>query len=235
MQLSQTTAEHWLAHPRLHVYLHAASGNLDDALDLYDWNAAVAAACLRDVGHFEVLIRNRYAAVLTHHYPDWTFPSNAMWSIEAGIPQTRTKQRKLNQGSANMVRKARNKTTPPSAGHTIANLQFGFWMMLTAAPREVTIWTPMLSPSFPGRSRGYVHDRMEKLNDFRNRLAHWEPVFSTTTGLAARLSEFDRFLTEVDADVAQWVGERSTVVETVTQCPIPGLNMVAPTYLGKAP
>lgn len=235
MQLSQTTAEQWLSNPRLHVYLHATSGNLDDALELYDWNAEVAAACLRDVGHFEVLIRNRYAAALTQHHPDWTFPSNAMWTIEAGIPQTRAKQRKLNGGSANAVRKAREKNTPPSAGHTIANLPFGFWMMLTVGAREVTIWTPILSSLFPGRSRGHVHDRMEKLNDFRNRLAHWEPVFSTTTGLAARLGEFDQFFTEVDADVAQWVGERSTVVDTVKRCPVPGLNMVAPTYLGKAP
>nr|WP_315267356.1 hypothetical protein [Microbacterium lemovicicum] len=235
MHLSKATAEQWLSNPRLHVYLHATSGDLTGALDLYDWNAEVAAACLRDVGHFEVLIRNRYAAALTHHHPDWTYPSNIMWTLEAGIPPTRVKQQKLNKGSMNAVRTARNKTTPPSAGHTIANLPFGFWMMLTAGAREDTVWTPMLSPLFPGSARGDVHDPMEKLNNFRNRLAHWEPVFSTTTGLAARLEEFDRFFTSVDSDVAAWVGERSNVVRTVAQCPVPGLHIAAPSYLSSVP
>lgn len=102
--------------------------------------------------------------------------------------------------------------------------------MLTASVRDATIWTPMLSEIFPGRSRGYVHDRMEKLNGFRNRLAHWEPVFSTTTGLASRLREFDQFFSEVDPEVAAWVGSHSRVVETVGRCPVPKLR-TAMTYV----
>ncbi|KQM59281.1 MULTISPECIES: hypothetical protein [unclassified Agreia] len=217
------------------VYLNATSGSLPDALDLYNWNAEVAASCLRDLGHFEVLIRNRYSDVLNAHFPDWASPGSALWGRQAGIPLTREKQRKLNAGSSSSVRAARAKTTPPTAGHTIANLTFGFWMMLTASVRVDTIWTPMLSGIFPGRSRGYVHDRMQKLNDFRNRLAHWEPVFSTTTGLAFRLQEFDQFFSEVDPDVAAWVGTQSTVVDAVKRCPVSSLNIVAPTYLGTNP
>jgi len=235
VQLSQTKAEQWLSNPRLHVYLHQTSGSVPDALDLYDWNAEVAAACLRDLSHFEVLIRNRYSAALMSHHSDWTTPESAMWTLEVGIPQTREKQRRMNTGSSKSVRTARAKTNPPTSGHTIANLTFGFWMMLTAAPREATIWTPMLSSLFPGRSRGYVHDRMEKLNDFRNRLAHWEPVFSTTTGLALRLEEFSEFFSQVDADIAAWVGARSSVVETVKRSPVASLSIATPTYLGKTP
>ncbi|MBP1325031.1 hypothetical protein JOF28_000263 [Leucobacter exalbidus] len=121
-----------------------------------------------------------------------TTPS-ALWSLEAGIPQARGKQRELTKKSGSSVRSARRLSSSQSAGHAIANLQFGFWMMLTAGARESTIWTPMLSPIFHGVTRGQVHDPMKKLNTLRNRLAHWEPVFSTTTGLAKRLHEFDQF------------------------------------------
>lgn len=235
MHLSQATTEQWLSNPRLHVYLHETSGSIPAALDLYDWNAEVASSCLRDLGHFEVLIRNRYAGKLTTQYADWTSPTSTIWQLETGIASTRQKQHRLNDGSSKSVRTARAKVTPPTEGHTIANLTFGFWMMLTSAPRDSTIWTPMLSSLFVGRSRGYVHDRMEKLNDFRNRLAHWEPVFSTTTGLSGRLQVFDQFFTEVDPDVAAWVGTRSTVVETLKRCPAPGLSIAVPTYLGKTP
>lgn len=232
MHLTQATAERWLASPRLDGYLDQTA-SVSDALDLYDWNAEVASSCLRDLSHFEVLIRNRYAAALTTHHADWTTLSSPLWSLEAGISSTRQKQHALNVGSSKAVRSARAKTTLPTAGHTIANLTFGFWMMLTAAPRDATLWTPMLSSIFPGRSRGHVHDRMEKLNGFRNRLAHWEPVFSTTTGLALRLEEFSSFFWEVDADVAAWVGERSSVVDTVKRCPTSAVRIAVPTYLGK--
>lgn len=235
VQLSQTAAEQWLSAPRLNVYMEAASGVLSDALKLYDWNSEVAAACLRDVGHFEVMIRNRYASALALQHPNWTYPSSALWSLEAGIPQTRVKQRKLNKKSENAVRSARRLSSSQTSGHAIANLQFGFWMMLTAGARESTIWTPMLSHLFPGSTRGQIHDPMEKLNTFRNRLAHWEPVFSTTTGLAARLSEFDQFFSSIDSDVAEWVGLRSTVIEVIKTCPVPGLSVVIPSYLGQIP
>lgn len=234
MDITHAAVDRWLSAPRFGVYLNATHGHTAEAMELYDWNAAVASACLRDVGHFEVLIRNRYAERLDSEHPGWTSTGNPLWSMLSGYPATRTKQQDLNKGSRAALFKAKRPSNA-TPGQIIANLMFGFWAKLTAAPRVDTIWTPVLSDLFPAHSRGHVHDRMNKLNDFRNRLAHWEPVFSSTTGLTTRLAEFEQFFTVVDPDVASWVGERSTVLNTIEECPISDLVLMTNPYLGRMP
>lgn len=116
-------------------------------------------------------------------------------------------------------------------GHVIANLTFGFWAALTRPEREAAIWTPILSNVLPRKSRGHLHDVMDKLNKFRNRLAHWEPVFSTTTGLGSRLSQFDQIFREIDSDVAKLVGGQSTVSSLLSNPPLEVISVDTSTYL----
>lgn len=239
------TATQWLSHPRLSIYLQATSGDHSLALDLYDWNAQVASACFRDVGHFEVLVRNRYADKLTAHSPDWTQTSSSLWTLESPPPQPNgviAKQQAANRRSKNSLKTAHDSLSGsgqgpvviPTSGQVIAELSFGFWQSLTLRVRDATLWKNVLSLAMPGLSRGHVHDRMVKLNHFRNRLAHWEPVFSNSTGLALRLTEFEGIFNEIDPDVAAWVGARSTVLETIDQCPLPALMAAPPSFLGRA-
>jgi len=235
MPLPSVFAHEWLSPHRLAVYTQQTVGDLNAALELYDWNSAVTAACLRDIGHFEVLIRNRYAERLNNHYTDWTTTSSALWSRETGIPSTRQKQHAANERSKQAIAQARRDAPSTTQGHVIAQLTFGFWANLTLPYRESTIWTPILSPVLPGHPRGPHHDRMNKLNKFRNRLAHWEPVFSNTTGLPTRLAEFDDLFRSVDADVATWVGTRSALIDVLDSCPVPHLQPTVLTYLGNTP
>ena len=58
--LDAAAAEHWLSGPRYRRYLKVASGDHDQALQLYVWNSRVAAAGAADVGHLEVALRNAY-------------------------------------------------------------------------------------------------------------------------------------------------------------------------------
>ncbi|WP_336662614.1 hypothetical protein [Leucobacter sp. USHLN154] len=97
------------------------------------------------------------------------------------------------------------------------------------------MFTDILDDLCPGKPRGSIHDRVCKLNRFWNRLAHWEPVFSTTTGLASRLREFEEFFNLVDPQVAAWVGSQSEVIETLKKCPVSGINLVDDAYSGKVP
>lgn len=229
--LSVSSAEKWLSPHRYSVYMSAASGDRSGALHLYDWNSAVASACMRDIGHFEVLIRNRYAAELDTATADWTSPGSSLWTKESGISNTREKQRRSNSSSRKALRLAAQRAPAPTAGHVIANLTFGFWTALTRPEREATIWTPLLSKVLPGKPRGHLHDAMVKLNKFRNRLAHWEPVFSTTTGLSARLRQFDQIFREIDADVAMWVGGHSAVPSLLADSPLKMLSIDTSAYL----
>jgi hypothetical protein len=224
--------ERWLSPHRFGVYLDAADADMDAALALYDWNAAMTTACLRDVGHFEVLIRNRYAAVLDEHHPDWTDPDHPLWSTEVGIAKTRQLQRRANHRTRRALRTAGEHVRVRTPGHVVANLTFGFWTALTIPPRTATTWTT-LSRAVPGVTRGQLHDSMEKLTRFRNRLAHWEPVFSSTTGLTNRLREFERLFEAVDPEIAGWVGRHSQVVGLWGAVPAARLVVPDRDYLGR--
>lgn len=193
----------------------------------------MTAACFRDFSHFEVLLRNRYAEQLDARHPDWTSTSSTLWRLETGLPQTRGEQAKQNKVSRSLLQTARNRAPVGTPGHILANLSFGFWANLTTAPRSSTVWN-IVKPVFPHMARGAVHDPIVRLNNFRNRLAHAEPVFSSTTGLAQRLTEFDQFLKRLDPSVAAWVGSRSEVLPLLRAQPS-GVHITAPSYLGQTP
>jgi hypothetical protein len=72
--------ERWLSQPRHAVYLAASQGDPQLALDLYEWNAEISAALLRDLAQVEVGLRNAYDRALSARWPGpphWT---------TAGIP-----------------------------------------------------------------------------------------------------------------------------------------------------
>jgi len=232
VQLTNLEAEQWLSSGRLGIYLTAAGNDLSRALRLYEWNAHVTTACLQDLGHLEVLIRNYYDVELSKVSPSWTSVGDPIWTRLAGIQSTKTLQTKSNLYSQQSLAKARKKLQYPTHGQIIANLTFGFWTALTQAERDATIWTPILNPIFPGSTRGPVHNRMNTLNTFRNRLAHWEPVFSKTTGLMKQLSYVDALFTSLSPAIASWVGERSMVVSLIKTAPEPLLSQPPKTYLG---
>lgn len=56
--------EQWLSAPRFVVYVAAADGDSERALALYEWNAQISAALLRDLAHLEVGLRNAYDRAL---------------------------------------------------------------------------------------------------------------------------------------------------------------------------
>ncbi|WP_104088913.1 hypothetical protein [Cryobacterium sp. N19] len=76
VELTAHEAELWLSSGRLEIYLSKTGRDLQRALRLYDWNAKVTAACLQDLGHLEVLIRNSYDRNLNVASPDWSSASD---------------------------------------------------------------------------------------------------------------------------------------------------------------
>lgn len=232
--LSQPDAERWLSSGRLAIYTAATGGDLDRALELYDWNSRATAACLQDIGHLEVLLRNRYDTELIKQYPGWTSQYDSLWSQTAGNTQTQAAQTKANQISKKNLSIAANMPGVSTHGHIVANLTFGFWANLTVSARADTIWTPILSSVFPGGGRGPIHDSIRKLNNFRNRLAHWEPLFSATTGLMNQLGRVDALFLQLDPTVATWVGKRSEVLALLRSIPEPLLGQLPTTYLGES-
>lgn len=223
--LTPTHLTEWLSVPRFGRYAVVA-GPPARAFALYDWNAQVAAAALRDLGHFEVALRNAYDAELSAIFPDWAVDEQTrLFARTGGTPADVQSQHELNDSSLSKLDVAYGGLgASPSHGQVVAALDFGFWASLNRRERTATFWTPMLFRAFPkGSSRGDVHARVDNLRKFRNRLAHNEPVFSKRTGLAERMRDLDTVFSWLRPEVAAWVGQRSAVPELVARCPVAGL------------
>lgn len=55
---------------RLSSYLAASGGDLDHALELYEWNSLLSGALHEDIGRVEVVLRNALDQALTAYHRD---------------------------------------------------------------------------------------------------------------------------------------------------------------------
>src|SRR6266540_2340620 len=81
----------WLSPARFAVYLNAADGEQDLALELYEWNTETSSAILHDLAHLEVGLRNAYNTALEQHTAftqHWTLCGDELFA-----PVIRTKKR----------------------------------------------------------------------------------------------------------------------------------------------
>lgn len=223
--LTPTAVRAWLGQPRFDRYLHEAGGDEPLALQLYRWNAKVAGAALVDVGHFEVALRNSYDRQLSAQFPDWAVdPNSQLFKRAQGKKRERLRQQEINERSRRDVESAaKGLGSHPSHGQVVAALSFGFWGQLTRPERTATFWTHMVDHCYPGETRGSVHELVQNVVRFRNRLAHNEPVFSTRTGLAARMRDMMTLFTVLHPDAAAWVQQESDVAALVQACPVAGV------------
>ncbi|WP_244931799.1 Abi family protein [Nocardioides sp. W7] len=225
-ELSQAAAELWLSIPRLSRYLRVCAQDLDTALRLYAWNSEIAGAAFTDTCHFEVALRNVYDRELIKRYPNWAIdPSSRLFHREQGHPRAREWQRKMNERSRRELEAARSgHGAHPAHGQVVASQMFGFWTKMTEKDRAAVFWNPMLSRAFPAKtSRSEIHDHVARVNRFRNRLAHNEPVFSSRTGLLERLDDVRHVFDLIAPSAAAWASTQSRVPELVAACPVPGL------------
>jgi hypothetical protein len=205
--------EGWLSSPRFGVYLHAVSGDRHRALELYEWNSQLSAAVLHDLGHFEIALRNAYAAALDaawrgsrHWLDDPVSPLRApLIRTKRGGPRGK-RQVDLNDNIRNGIDAARRRygaQAPP--GKIIADLSLGLWRYLSSNAHEKTLWVPYLHRAFPaGTSRVAVDRKIGDLHQLRNRAAHWEPLLNTPVKpLMADLATLCRLLHPELADYIQ--------------------------------
>ena len=218
----------WLGEPRFARYTAAAGGDEDLALGLYQWNAQAAAAALVDVGHFEVALRNAYDRQLGHRFPGWAVDqASPVFHQVQGRGPTRDEQTRMNDRSRQELERARRGLGGhPTHGQVVGALSFGFWAQMTHRQRTATFWAPTIRLSFPPEThvvRGRIHELVQNVVKFRNRLAHNEPVFSTRTGLDQRRDDVTTLFWMVHPTAAASTEAHSTVTAVLSRCPVPNL------------
>jgi hypothetical protein len=221
----------WLSQHRYDKYLSLAAGDHDSAMKIYLWNSALSSAILRDLAHLEVAIRNAFDTELSKDHPDWAIQRDPKWlRFESGTPRARRNQVSLNDNSRVLLSKAqRDLGSGTTHGKVVARLSFGFWHYLTVKARESTVWTRYLHKAFPkGTARAEVHALLESAVSLRNRLAHMEPVSSSSANIAGKLTDINRLFSLVAPDVHDWIWAESDVMDLIGKEPVPGLISLRP-------
>lgn len=207
---------------RLRSYLAATDGELDRAVGLYDWNAAVASALHEDIGRLEVVFRNTLDAALVAH------GARNGWST-AWYRRTQLFPGRHGARALDDIRTARARASRQGASEThgkvIAELSFGFWRYLCTKAYLTSLWIPTLADAFPHHPRHGdprvvredVDDRIQRIHFLRNRIAHHEPIHSRN--LRRDVDSVVEVMGWICADSRDWVVEASRVASVLERRP----------------
>lgn len=205
-----------LSPPRISTYLYALNTrppSLDRALELYVWNAQLGAALLNPIAACEVVIRNAIDEALTAAYGvSWPWNNGFYLSLPT-------------EGRTNLL-KARNKPSSTSTGKVIAELSFGFWENMFTTAFDPMLWTPYLAtvlPNLPAgmtvpQGRGHVRNKMKKMRDLRNRIAHHEPLLNLN--VPNLINEMKDLISLRCHDTAAWMVQTNNLAPLLAAKPL---------------
>lgn len=203
-----------LSPPRISTYLHTLEvrpPSLDQALELYVWNAQLGAALLTSVAVCEVVIRNAVDDALTAlHGPDWPWAQGFYLSLP--------------EKGRTSLNDARRKPTSTSTGKVIAELSLGFWENMFRSSFDAALWTPHLTRALPNltlsvrQGRGHVYAELKKLRELRNRIAHHEPLL--TLDAQKTMAEIEALIALRCKDTAAWMAKTNNIATLLAARPL---------------
>ena len=200
-----------LSPERIATYVAAAGGDREKALRLYTWNTAASAAFYGPLQGLEIALRNGMHGELGRRF-------GARWYDDPACG--------LDAGALRRVQAAKDELArdgfPVDPPRMVAAFSFGFWVSLlgpggrlsggySRANYEMTLWRPCLHKAFPNirAGRRKVHQPLDYLRTFRNRIAHHEPIFARH--LAQDYASILEVTGWVSAGVRSWIDHHSRV------------------------
>ena len=190
---------------RIDRFLPAAAGSRDEAFRLYLWNCALCEAFYLPLHFAEISVRNAIHAHLIARLGARWFENRAI----INTLDTRYRDDLDDLLLAEIRRHGDNLT----CHHLVSELSFGFWQHLLTKRFGRIIWAPGIRTAFPNlpnsMDRQEVHDRLEIVRKWRNRIAHHKPIFDR--GPSAKYQEVLQLTRWVCHDVADWVKGASRV------------------------
>lgn len=149
---------------RFTTYLELAGNDRRRALQLYTYNAALGSAFHGPLQALEVTLRNVVHDAITEERGTFWFED----------PQLDEPQRDAVTVAKQELHWEKGPQTP---GRIVAALNLGFWVALFAKRYEELLWRPTLHHCFdPTPARRRLHNQLNRLRRFRNRVAHHEPI-----------------------------------------------------------
>ncbi|TKG11705.1 Abi family protein [Vibrio sp. F13] len=188
--------EFGLSSERLGPYLTRAAGNYSRAYNLYLFNARLSKAFLFPLHVLEVTLRNRIKSVLASVYGhDWHL-----------TPDYRSL---LSSDGLDSLNKAENLAGSTDVNDVVANTTFDFWKFFLSRQYD-SFWRMHISTLVGNKNtRGGLYELIKKINDFRNRIAHHEPILDKD--YMARYRDIIEALGCLNSEVQEWAKAHSTV------------------------
>ena len=158
---------------RLARFSAAANGDKNLALRLYIWNARLCEAFYLPLQVAEIAVRNAVHIPLRSRFgPAW---------FSSGKFLDQMPKRYKEEVYETVQREAARRGAAFTGDHVVAALTFGFWVHLLTSRYDNILWQGGVSRSFPhitrGMTRADVHEKVERLRDFRNLVAHHSAIF----------------------------------------------------------
>jgi hypothetical protein len=198
---------------RINRYLPAA-GTPEDAFRLYLWNCTLCEAFYLPLHVAEVVCRNAIHRRLRDRVGDQWFNNGTLNNLLSNSDYddlTHAIEEETAQHGAAMT-----------CHHLVSALSFGFWQHLLTKRFNRLLWENGLRFSFPNlplaMGRQEVHDRIEALRRWRNRIAHHRAIFDK--GPSAKFQECLQFVRWVSDDVGEWLASGSQVNAAISVRPV---------------
>lgn len=191
--------------------MEAAEDDIAQAAALYDWNICVSAVFFEVISYTEVLLRNAIDAQFLPVQHDQ--PARDSWLCDDRVLTPKSLEKVFETISA-----IEGRRKEPTRARVVADLSFGFWRALLDR-RYNQLWIERLHRAFPNGtgSRKEVAGLMSRLNPFRNRLAHHEPIINAS--IEKRHTELLKLAHLIDPEAANWIASRSSVPEILAWRP----------------
>jgi hypothetical protein len=184
---------------RLGRYLDSCAGDHSHALDLYKRNLHLSSHFYIPLQCLEITLRNTLNDSMIAQF-------GSSWLVSGVLP--------IGSDTSDWVQAVFTKLGGASLhSNIVAELSLGFWVSLLAQRYSESLWKACLFRAFTcdGRymSRKRVHQRLNTLRRFRNRVAHHEPIiFNDLSQIHAELIEAISWMCPI---TAQWTLEQSSV------------------------
>ena len=161
---------HILSEARIKKYKSATNGDKAKTIQLYHHNLKLSQRIFGVIGMFEVMLRNAIYMHYSHKFND-----NCWLENQACLGKLLEHDIQL----INSIKQTATSNGVCNPNKMVASLSFGFWTYLFTK-RNYRIGGKTLLQIFPNKKKGLsqadIYKELTEIREFRNRIAHHEPV-----------------------------------------------------------
>ena len=204
--------------PRMRKYLNACAGNKQKAMQLYRYNVRLCQRFYGALNLFEVMFRN----AINEHYA--SYYSDSDWIVNQADTG---KLLEYNKDEIRQTEAGYRRRGIYNNDKMVASLTMGFWTKLFSKKRYKRGGKTLLQ-IFPNKRKGKnqadVYKDLTHIREFRNRIAHHEPICfdgsgNISTAFARRhyqlICEYIGYIGQDPDNVIQWVEKPDEVLNKI--------------------